>query len=204
MPETTSAKPNRTNYFLLDRSWAMNPARLPDRYPDQPGIFWTSGARFAQPVPEPIEVTLKPFDRNHPDQSEELAEYIKGPIPLFRDDLIKALQEAGVDNLDLYQAELIDSDNGQRYQTHKAVNVIGVIAAADLERSEAIVNPGGPIIDVSFDSLVLDEAKARGALMFRLAEATGEILVHRSVRDHLRQKGFSKLWFVNPKKAAIL
>jgi hypothetical protein len=204
MPETTDVKPNLTNYFLLDRSWAMNPARLPDRYPDQPGIFWTSGARFAQPMPEPIEVTLKRFDRNHPDQSEEIAEYIKGPIPLFRDDLIEALQAAGVDNLDLYQAELIDPDNGQRYKTHKAVNVIGVIAAADLERSAAIVNPGGPIIDVSFDSLVLDETKARGALMFRLAEATGEILVHRSVRDHLEDKGFTKLWFIDPEDAAIL
>lgn len=202
MPETAAAKPNPTNYFLFDRSWAMNPARLPDRYPDQPGIFWTSGARFAQPMSEPIEVTLKPFSPY--DQSEEIAEYIKGPIPLFRDDLIAALQEAGVDNLDLYQAELIDPDNGRRYKTHKAVNVIGVVAAADLERSAAIVNPGGPIIDVSFDSLVLDETKARGALMFRLAEAAGEILVHRSVRDHLRQKGYTKLWFINPKKAAIL
>lgn len=201
MPETAAGKP-RTNYFLFDRSWAMNPARLPDRYPEQPGIFWTSGARFAQPISEPIGVTLKPFSPY--DQSEEIAEYIKGPIPLFRDDLIEALQEAGVDNLDLYQAELIDPDNGRHYRTHKAVNVIGVIAAADLERSTAIVNPGGPIIDVSFDSLVLDENKTRGALMFRLAEATGEILVHRSVRDHLRQKGFTNLWFINPKKAAIL
>lgn len=191
-----------TNYFILDRSWARNPARLPDRYPEQPGVFWFAGARFDQRIAEPVEVTLKPYRPD--DQSREIAEYIKGTIPLFRDDLIRGLQEAGVDNLDLYQAVLIDPDDGKRYTTHKAVNIIGVITAADLGRSDAIINPGGAVIDVSFNSLVVDEAKTKGVLMFRLAESPTTILVHRSVKDHLRQRGFTALRFVNPQKAAIL
>jgi hypothetical protein len=51
-------------------------------------------------------------------------------------------------------------------------------------------------IDVDFDKLVLDEMKLQGLpLMFRLAESVNTILVHKSVKEHLTQKGFTGLLF---------
>jgi hypothetical protein len=194
---------NSLNYFVLDRSFALNPARIVETYPNHEGVFWFAGARFAtNTIPEPVEVTLEPFNASY--QAQEIAEYIPGTVPLFRLDLIEALREAGVDNLDLYDAVIIDPDNGARHTTHKAANIIGVIAAADLGRSVATVNPGGAVIDVSFDSVALNEAATGGARLFRLAESPTTILLHRSVREHLDSKGFTKLWYLDPEDVAIL
>jgi hypothetical protein len=144
-----------------------------------------------------------PMDPNSADHGPEIPEYFKGKIPVMRDDLIGAMHEAGVDNLDLYNVVLIDPANGARHTTHKAVNIIGAVSAADMEKSEATVHTGGPVIDVDFDSLVVDEPRARGALIFRLAESTNAILVHERLRDHLVARGFTKLRFLDPRECAL-
>ncbi len=72
-----------------------------------------------------------------------------------------------------------------------------------MTESEATVHPGGAVLDVDFDSLVVDEKRARGALIFRLAESTNAILVHEKLRNCLLAKGFNKLQFLDPKDCAL-
>jgi hypothetical protein len=48
-----------------------------------------------------------------------------------------------------------------------------------------------------------DEKKARGALIFRLAESVNAILVHERLRDHLIANGFRNLEFLEPTDVAL-
>ena len=190
-------------FFVLDRFGAHHPCRWITTYPYVRGLKWQSGSRHSVPVPGPLRVALDPLNPSSSDHGPEMPEYFKGTIPLFRDDLLEAVRSAGVDNLDLYDVAVTDPDSGRVHTNYKAVNIIGVIAAADMGKSKATVHTGGPVIDVEFDELVLDDAKPRGALIFRLAEATATILVHEKLRDHLLSRGFDKLEFLPPGDVAV-
>ncbi len=190
-------------FYVLDRFGAHHPCRWITNYPYVRGLKWQSGSRHSVPVPAPLQITLDPLNPSSSDHGPDLPEYFKGTIPLFRNDLLDAMKSCGVDNLDLYEVILRDPDDGRTYTNYKAVNIIGAVAAADMGKSKATVHTGGPVIDVEFDTLVVDEGKPRGALIFRLAEATGTILVHEKLRDHLLAKGFDKLEFLDPGEVAV-
>lgn len=189
-------------YYVLERD-GRKPGRWTTDYPFIRGVRWRRGARFTTPVPTPLEVTMKPMNPNADDHGPEIPEFFEGDFPLFRDDLIAAMKEAGVDNLDVYDAVLIDADSGARLTTHKAVNIVGLIAAADMQASNATVHTGGPVIDVDFEGLAIDEDRAAGAYIFRLAESTNAIIVHQKLRDHLLGRGFTNLRFFEPKDVAL-
>jgi hypothetical protein len=115
-------------------------------------------------------------------------------------DVAAYMRKIGVDDLNAW----IDPNPGLIYTNYKAVNILGLVAAADMSKSIATVHDGIPLIDVDFDELVIDEKKTRGIKMFRLAESTNAILVHESLRDALIAKGFgSDLAFYDLKEAAI-
>jgi hypothetical protein len=190
-------------YFVLDRFGTEHPCRWISDYPYDEDLDWEAGRRHSALVPQPLRIELDPLDPDAEDHGPELPEYFVGEIPLFRDDLLEAMKEAGVDNLDAYDVLITDPDSGKRFTNYKAVNIIGVIAAADMQKSKATVHTGGPVSDVEFDDLVLDEGKPRGALIFRLAEATGTILVHERLKDYLLAKGFDKLEFLLPGEVAV-
>lgn len=162
-----------------------------DDAPFLPGIQWILGKKFDRPIPTPLEITLDP--------GLMMPMFSRG-ILLFSDQMIAALREAGVDNLDTYDAVLLDPSSGKRHQDYKAVNIIGVVAAADLAESKYSAPSGSAIIDTDFDSLAINETKANGLLFFRLAECVTAIVVHDVVRKHLEQAGIRYLNFVSPAK----
>lgn len=189
-------------YYVMERNGTI-PGRWVDEYPFLKGVRFTRGSPITVPVPQPLEIRLKPLDPDADDHGPEIPEYLQGRIPLFRRDLVDAMVAAGVDNLELYDAVLVDPDDGARHDTHRAVNIIGTIAAADMAQSAATVHTGGPVIDVDFDSLVVDESRTGGALLFRLAESTNAILVHERLRDALLAAGFRNIAFYDPKDVAL-
>ena len=79
--------------------------------------------------------------------------------PLWRDDFIEALNECGVDNFDTYNTAITDPDDGSVITNYKAVNLLTMVAAADMENSMATGHDGIPMIDVDFDELVIDEKR---------------------------------------------
>lgn len=155
------------------------------------GLNWLLGSRFSQPLPNPIKITLDA------DRGIMLPMFSAG-ILLFRDDLIEALHESGVDNLDIYPAELFNPLTGETFTNYKAINIIGVVSAADLSKSKYEAH-GRPMVDVDFDSLEIDPERANGLLMFRLAEAVSGIVVHESVKAHTEQKGIAHLDWIEPR-----
>lgn len=155
--------------------------------------LWKSGARHTKPVPEPIEIPFDTF-RGYNGPPVELLDL---GIPVMSARLAKALNDAGVSNIDFYDATLVHSTTGVRYP-YKAYNIIGLVAAADLGKSEWFSDDGTPLINVSFTRLALDESACRDQQLFRLAENVNAIVVSATLRDYLIAEGFTTLRFKKP------
>ena len=156
-------------------------------------IDWQTGARFDEPPSVPVQVEL-----NADFLPGVMVPMFDSGILLFSEPMLAALSEAGVDNLDVYDAVIIDPTTGETHTNYKAVNIIGAIAAADLSKSDWSAPSGSPIIDTDFDSLAIDEKKTGGALMFRLAECITAIVVHEKVRAQLGRHSIPYLDFTDP------
>jgi hypothetical protein len=162
-----------------------------DRAPAIPGVQWVLGQRFSVPIPTPLEITLDP--------GLMMPMFYKG-ILLWSDALIAAVREEAVDNFDTYDAVLLDPSTGKRYTDYKAVNIIGLVAAADLSKSKYSAPSGRPVIDTDFDSVVIDESKTYDLPLFRLAECVTAIVIHENVRKRIESRGIRYLDFVSPEK----
>jgi hypothetical protein len=157
--------------------------------------LWNGGERFNLAVPTPLQYSI-----DEEDAGEMPPLFDTGAHLLMREDLVTALHECGVHNLDLYEAVIVDLKSGTRFDNYRAVNIIGLIRAANMSRSVGedigLVNDG--LVTVWFDKLVLDESKIHNTLLFRLAESVSIIIVHELVRDFLLKRGFNTLTLTRP------
>ncbi len=156
-------------------------------------LNWQMGQRFASPPPSPVQVDLNP---DFP--GIMLPMFDKGVL-LFAQPMLESIEAAGVDNLETFSAILHDPQSGNRFDNYKAINIVGTVAAANLGESQFTAPSGTPIVDVDFDSLAIDEAKAGSLLMFRLAECVTAIIIHDRVKQQLERDGIPHLNFVDPK-----
>ncbi len=154
---------------------------------------WFGGHSFTIPPPIPVELTWDPDT----EMGDRVTYYDWAPPVLMRKDLLAALRAAGVDNLEDYPAIIHSKRGNPDCLDYVAVNVIGAIAAANLEESE-ISDEGNGMIDMSFDSLVIDEEKAGGQLLFRLAESVTTVIIHEKVVEQLKRQGGFGLTFTRP------
>lgn len=152
-------------------------------------------------VPQPLNFTVEPDeDDRNPDEPAVLLELYQYGVVLMTDRLLTALREAGADNLQTFDAVIRDPHVGTVTTNYKVINVVGVVSCADMSQSAYTPPDGVPLIDVSFDSLVIDEKRVGGLLLFRLAESLSAIIVHQRVKDHLLDRGFDMLTFRDPAK----
>jgi hypothetical protein len=135
----------------------------------------------------PDELTLPwPFSLEH-DRDEPLLLSDYYPYPeLMSERLIDTLRGAGVDNLQLFDAVIVNSKTGEEIHGYKVVNILGLVSAADPSASKS-----RPLAHVRFfETLVIDEARARGQLMFRLAESLTDIVVAEKVAKRVMDGKF--------------
>lgn len=165
---------------------------------DYPLRSWMSGARFERQPPEPIAVRLRGTD----EEGWVLGDLWLTPITVMSKRVLKAMQSAGVDNLDTYAVELLDPVSGKTHTDFVAFNVIGKIAAADATQTRFTPGVKERMVSADIDSLALDQATMRGALMFRLAESVNAIIVHDSVRQAILDAGIDTLTFLEPEEWA--
>ncbi len=118
--------------------------------------------------------------------------------PLFHKELVKAIRECGVDNLEAYDVRIVDSATNEICEDYQAVNIVGLIKAVDMDQSVATPHSDDGLVDTDFDSVKLDEAAIKGQLMFRLAESINAVVVHQSVKEYLESKGGFELTFTKP------
>ncbi|MCP4268424.1 MAG: hypothetical protein GY777_23085 [Candidatus Brocadiaceae bacterium] len=153
---------------------------------------WRLGVSFTTPPPNPAVINI-------------MAGYPCDLIEMYNEDaiimtkrLLTALQEAGVDNLDVYPAIIKNEGAGFQTDNYVAVNLIGLVSATDIENSNVTGGNSDHSLDTDFDGVAIDPQKAKNHLMFRLAENTSAIVIHHSVKEHLEKKGFDMLTFVDP------
>lgn len=155
---------------------------------------WLGGKRWTMEVPTPLAFEIDEEDEG------TMIPFFNDVMPLMRSDLLDALREAGVDNIDDYAATVRETRTGRKHTNYRVINIVGTLAAADLAASD--VDPstfdGRLLIDAFFRRLQLNAAAAKGALFFRLAEKVSAILVHTNIRHHLVERDIESLVFVHP------
>lgn len=195
MKERTTGLAAIPSYYILEcfTPLDVDPADIAV-LPEVDGVeSWMSGAFISAPVPEPLELELSP------DEPGPLKEMYNLEMLIMSERLVEGLLSAGVDNLQVFRAVIVDPFTKTRRHDYRVVNVVGRVSAADMQKSLWTGSKLRPLIDVDFDSLVIDQKQAAGLLLFRLAECVSAIVVHARVRDVLVAAGFIALTFLSPR-----
>ena len=153
---------------------------------------WTVGKRFEALPAEPIIVKIREGY-----ESAQARPFVGVP-PIISETLHSVLCDAGVSNLDVYEAKLMSADGSVAISGYKAFNLIGMVEVADLSASRFSPDNASRFIDASFDTLVLDRSRLRGLRMFRLAEFSSAVLVHQSIKDAIQAAGLTHIDFLKP------
>jgi hypothetical protein len=163
--------------------------------PDIPGVDFMRGRRFdpAIVIPRPLRYELSP------EFPGELPWFFKSGGPLMHDSIVEVLRDVGVDNIDVYDALLVDTADGTEWTEYKAVNIIGVVAAVDVARSRFDPAHADRLMTSRIEGLTLDEKKAGDLLIFRLAEKLSAIVVHEKIKQAIEATDIGPLGFIEPK-----
>ncbi len=101
---------------------------------------------------------------------------------LMQDRLVKILNDAGVDNLQIFPAEVRRADTGEEVLGYVTANIVGRVSCANIEQSDV-----SPLADVHyFHDLVIDPSRTQGLLMFRVHESPMIVLVHERVANAIQ------------------
>lgn len=121
--------------------------------------------------------------------------------PVMSNELVEALHAAGVSNMQCFPAELRSEVDGSVWRNYQAVNVVGLISAADMKasRGAAVISaPSATAVPLAvFETLRVDPVRAGEALIFRLAEAPSRLIVAARVIDHLLQQHSAEEWGIS-------
>lgn len=179
-------------YYLIETDYFAKPtayrtSSLTHEFMFKPSR-WITGDFMEDPT-QPLEIE---FWQNGGDG---LAEILLDSIPLFSRELIEALQEAGVDNLQIFPVIPIAKNGETINQEYFAVNIVGCIRCADMNKSDYTDLTGEGLIAVNFRKLVIDNEKAKDQYMFRLAESIASIVIHEKIKTALDNRNFKYLSF---------
>lgn len=183
---------NRPSYYVLDasgnnRDGESHMMSFYDIPHPAPLDRWFSGHKFKIQPAVPVVVTIMEGYEHHdlPDFSDA--------VNVMSDAFYGALCDAGVDNLDVYDALLESEDGSVVHKGFKAYNILGLVAAAVLAKTK--FRGDSRLLDASIETLEIDPDKATGLLMFRLAENVSTIIVHERVKELLEPMNFPYVQF---------
>lgn len=148
-----------------------------------------TGVSLQQNLTGPL-VFLSNFDMQAPPRGFEGM-----TIPVWSHDFVTLLHGIGVTNFDLYDA-VIDSGTGVQWTNYYAVNVLGILAVANMSKSLTtnIMTTPNNIPLARFHHLVIDANKVLALDLFRLAESPSILIVServlRAIADNPRHDGW--------------
>src|SRR5262245_14845640 len=118
-------------------------------YQIEPDVFGTYGITAEPRMPEahttfaaglPIKGTVPTpleFKSNFP--KDEPPRAMAGlSIPVWSADLVQLMRRHGVDNLQTFEAKILGREPGVEWTGYFAVNVVGLVAAADMAKSKFV------------------------------------------------------------------
>jgi len=198
-----------SGYYVLECMAGLGPLQFTLEADCPNGECWQMGRLFSRdnrdsdfhPPAEVIELQTR-IDSKAPQRI--YPELAWNPLPLMTRRLVAALQAAGINNLQTYETRLANPqgtkppDEGH----YLAVNIVGLVAAADLADSETNPEVAEKVLSVDFHSLAIDPLKARDALMFRVAENISAVLVHERGKEFVERRGITTLTWYEPESWA--
>ena len=178
-------------YELLPDIFGEHTATLSDALPD--GLSFRRGAIIsASDLPTTME-----FSTGHT-ATDPPRGLLGIDVPVMSDEMLSVLARAGVSNLQTHPAVLTSLSDNKTWHSYKAVNIVGLVACADLERSiytTIIARPGlGTPPLLGFVDLKVDPSRAGGPLLFRLAESPGIVLLDEVVARALLADRTEEEW----------
>jgi len=103
-------------------------------------------------------------------------------MPVMSKKFLDLLEEAGVDNLQKFPAIIQSNKDDSVWGNYFVVNILGLIKCVDFSKSKyKELFPG----HFRFSELAIDVKIPKGALLFRLQENPGTILIDKSVGKHI-------------------
>lgn len=103
-------------------------------------------------------------------------------VDLMHEQFIKLLVESGVDNLQVFPAEIRHPITDEIVPGYATVNIVGHVSCANIEESDT-----APLADVYyFENLVIDPTRTQGLLIFRVEESPMVVLVHESLAKKIQ------------------
>lgn len=186
---------NAPSYFVLQSKHDDHTMMLRPLQPIE-GVNWMSGQRFAGAVPRPLHARIVGgYEKN------TVPPVYAPAVPMMRNDLLASFRRFGVDNIDAYPLVVRNKVTGEEIEGFSAINIIGLVSAADPSATEYSVDNPSRLIDADIDRLTIDPARTGGALLFRLAEAVTGVVVHERVKNAIEATGaFPNLLFVRPEE----
>ena len=160
------------------------------------GVSFLRGARIDWRPDAPLEFRSN-CDARHPPRH-----CMGGALPVWSDALLNAFVAAGVDNLQPFPAVIVEDGGEMRWPGYNAINVLGLVAAADLTASDTLKigeRPGGLPLH-GFQKLVIDPQKTRGLGLFRLGENPLQLVLRGDILDRLAESAPPEGWGVSAEK----
>ena len=183
-------------YYILESDSLLEPGAYSAAYdgadPEWEITDFLMGRLFDATLKQPVEIRLYEYDKG----DVGIPDYFDDPLPMMSQLMIDVLEGCGVDNIQLFPVILKNKERNLILENYKAVNIIGVIEAADMKNSDYIDMGGTGKVAVGFRNLVVDEEKAKGALMFRLAESLSTVLIHEKLKEAIEKCGLKYLRFI--------
>lgn len=188
-----------TNFYVLRSSATEEHVHI-SKGPKLPLYYdnWCDGKKIDIELSLPLEYLVEDFDEHG---GLLRSYYYALAAPLMSKKLIKALRECGVNNLDTYDANIRFLSNGKINQDYQAVNIIGLVKAANMNKSNyttsGLSDDNNDKLSVWFDNMIIDEESIKDLLFFRMAESLSTVLVHKSIKEEI-EKDFPDLKFYHP------
>lgn len=179
------------NYYLWQNRKDPGEAMLYGAWPHASGLSMLTGQLLTLPT-APLELEMNARSQGR------LADNVPmtGQGRLFSRRLLELLWDCGVDNLQAFPCRIRNVVTGEIFEDHFAVNVVGRVACVDHGASACDYLDDERRMLLAWDYLVLDEACARDAPMFVLAEMPVQIVLHRRIKSVLETAGITGVDFV--------
>jgi len=115
---------------------------------------------------------------------------------------IDLLKSQGVNNFQAFPAELFNPETGKKRLEFYLFNVIGLLKAVNLDKSDFDVlmpasSDGVDTVLAAFHKIVLDSKKTMEMKMFRLAEDPGTLIIHEEIVDALSNNRPENGWGID-------
>ena len=123
------------------------------------------------------------FDSNCTQQHRP-RHFLQLKIPVFSEAFVNLVRKAGGDNLQVFPAKIINSEQSLEWDKYYAVNVLGLLSCVDMDKSEyTVIDQGGDVFPplVKFHEIVIEEERTLGQKIFRLAESPTDLVIHEDI-----------------------